>query len=277
MAGGPSRRLVAAAAAAVAAVAALAVVYRAESCPPGVAETLPVFPTDGPLEYKVELLGVTCGHMTLASSRANYQGRDAYHIVMTASNSQFFNKIYRVDGRIESWVDAGEMTTLAYRSDITEKGERDIRSYRIDHERKVVIAEKDGTIEELAFEGGAALDPLAYVFRGRVLAGYPETSFSLRLLTDRGIIDTVSRVLEFKRISTFEGRQVLLGVQPLTADGEMFSRKGEFSYWIDPGPERTLYLLDFKLGFGRLVAKLVGPADSEVDRRDLTRESTNDN
>jgi hypothetical protein len=37
---------------------------------------------------------------------------------------------------------------------------------------------------------------------------------------------------------------------------------------IDPGPERTLYRLDFKLSFGRLVAKLRGAADGPVDRRD---------
>jgi hypothetical protein len=47
----------------------------------------------------------------------------------------------------------------------------------------------------------------------------------------------------------------------------MFSKKGEFVYWIDPGPARTLYRLDFKLGFGRLLAKLTGPAHEPADRR----------
>jgi hypothetical protein len=277
MAGVLSRRMIAVSAAGLAMVAATVAFYVAGSGPPAAAPVLGEFPIEGPLAYKVEYLGVTCGHMSLESRRATFRGRDAYHVIMTARNSDFFNKIYRVDGRIESWVDAATMSTMAYRSDITEKGDRDVRQYVVDRERNVVVAEKDGKVEEVPFEAGAALDPLAFIFRGRVLAGYPETSFSLRLLTDKGVIETVTRVLEFKGMSTFDGRRVLLGVEPQTADSEMFARKGEFSYWIDPGPQRTLYLLDFKLSFGRLVARLMGPADGDFDRRDLTREPANSN
>lgn len=272
MAKAVSRRMIAVSAAGLAAVAATVAIYVAGSGPPAVAPELGEFPIEGPLAYKVDYLGVTCGHMSLESRRTKFRGRDAYHVIMTARNSDFFNKIYRVDGRIESWVDAATMSTMAYRSDITEKGERDIRQYVVDRERSVVVAEKDGKVEEVPFEAGAALDPLAFIFRGRVLAGYPETSFSLRLLTDKGVIETLTRVVEFKGMSTFEGRRVLLGVQPQPADSEMFARRGEFSYWIDPGPQRTLYLLDFKLGFGRLVARLTGPADGEFDRRDLAQD-----
>jgi hypothetical protein len=230
----------------------------------------PPFPIDALSHYKVEFLGVTCGQMTLESRLENRDGRPAYHVVMTARNSKFFNKIYRVDGRIESWVDAETMTTLVYESDITEKGERGIKRYTIDRSRGVVIAEEDGTTEEIPYEGEGGLDPLAYIYRSRVLAGATGTTFSLRLLTDKGAVGTVSRVVEARLMKTFEGRRPLLKIQPETADNEMFSRKGEFVYWVDPGPERTLHLIDFKLGFGRLTAKLTGPADGPVDRRGLT-------
>ena len=77
-------------------------------------DALPIFPTDGPYHYSVEYLGITCGHMTLESRLEEYEGRPAYHVVMTASNSKFFNKIYRVDGQIDSWIDAETMSTLVY-------------------------------------------------------------------------------------------------------------------------------------------------------------------
>jgi hypothetical protein len=225
------------------------------------------FPTDGPYHYKVEYLGITCGHMTLDSRLEDYEGRPAYHVVMTASNSKFFNKIYRVDGQIDSWVDAETMSTLAYRSDITEKGRRKIRRYDIDYEKGEVTAERRGKVTMVPFEGGSALDPLAYVFRGRALAEGTGSTFDLDLLTDRGVIATASRVGELKRFRTPDGKIELLRVQPMTADGEMFSRKGEFVYWIKPDESRTLYRLDFKLPFGRLLAKYVGPADGTFDRR----------
>ncbi len=257
--------LVVLAGAAVAATAAMTML-RAEQRSSGPEEP-PPFPIDALSHYKVEFLGITCGHMTLESRLENRGGRPAYHIVMTARNSKFFNKIYRVDGRIESWVDAETMTTIVYESDITEKGERGIKRYTVDRSRGVVIAEEDGTTKEFAYEGQGGLDPLAYVYRSRALAGATGTTFSLRLLTDKGAVGTVSRVVEARLMKTFEGKRPLLKIQPETADNEMFSRKGEFVYWVDPGPDRTLHLIDFKLGFGRLTARLTGPADGPVDRR----------
>ena len=236
-------------------------------------QTLPVamtpseFSLDGPFAYSVEYMGVTCGHMTLESRLEDYQGRSAYHVVMTARNSDFFNKIYRVDGRIDSWVDRETMTTIAYASDITEKGERKIRRYDVDRQKRVIVADKHGNVSEIPYDGGAALDPLAFVYRGRALANPGVKQFSINLLTDRGVIATDSLVGERKRFGTYDGKRELQRVQPITSDGEMFSKKGEFIYWIDPGLTRTLYRLDFKLGFGRLLAKLTGPADGPADRR----------
>jgi hypothetical protein len=242
-------------------------VYRAEPQSPGGLEAPAAFPTEGPYHYRVEYLGIACGHMTLESHLEEFDNRPAYHVVMTACNSKFFNKIYRVDGRIESWVDAKTMSTLAYESDITEKGRRKVRSYRIDYEKGVVRADKYGKVKTVPYEGEAALDPLAYVFRGRMLAGGPGSTFELNILTDRGVTETGTQVGELKRFDTADGKKDLLRVQPLTADGKMFDRTGEFVYWIDPGVTRKLYRLNFKLPFGRLQANYTGPADGPVDRR----------
>lgn len=244
-----------------------AFVFRAAPQTLPVAMTPSEFSLDGPFAYSVEYLGVTCGHMTLESRLEDYQGRPSYHVIMTARNSNFFNKIYRVDGRIDSWVDRETMTTIAYASDITEKGERKIRRYDVDRQKRVIVADKHGKVSEIPYDGGAALDPLAFVYRGRALANPGVKQFSINLLTDRGVIATDSLVGERKRFGTYDGKRELQRIQPITSDGEMFSKKGEFIYWIDPGLTRTLYRLDFKLGFGRLLAKLTGPADGPADRR----------
>ena len=52
-----------------------------------------------------------------------------------------------------------------------------------------------------------------------------------------------------------DAEKLLLEVKPKTADGEMFSRKGEFSIWVDPDDDGALHKLDFDLSFGNLVAK----------------------
>jgi len=264
---GPFHTTVGAAAVVLALVAATALVCCTDAPAAQAGSEIQAFPTDGPFAYRVEYLGVTCGQMTLESRLEEFEGRPAYHVIMTARNSKFFNKIYRLDGRIDSWVDAETMSTIAYESDITERGDRDIKRYRIDRDRGVATSEKNGKVTEVAFEGGPALDPMAFVYRSRVLASGPGTTYSVRVLTDRGVVEAVSLVGEKKRFSTYDGERELLRLQPITANGEMFSRRGEFVLWIDPGPARTLHRLDFKLGFGRLKAELMGPAAGHVDRR----------
>ena len=226
-------------------------------------------PVDSRLAYMVEYLGITCGHMTLESRLEDFRGKPAYHMIMTARNSRFFNKIYRVDGRIDSWVDVETMSTLAYISDITEKGKRKIKRYFIDREAGVVRAEKHGEKKTVPYDGGPALDPLAFVFRGRALAGETGTTFTQPILTDHGPVETISKVGELKKLNTVDGERELLPVQPMPADKVLFSLKDEVVYWIDPGPGRKLYQLDFKLGWGRLLCKLTGPAEESADRRGI--------
>ena len=223
--------------------------------------TREAMPVDGPFAYQVEYLGLTCGHLTLESRLETIKGQPTYHLVATARNSKFFNKIYKVDARIDSWVDAHTMTTLAYESTIVEKGKRKLRRYDVDPEKGTVRAVKNGKTTNAAFDGQAGLDPLAFLFRARLLARQPGSRFGLRMLTDRGALETVSEVGEIERFKTFEGRRELLPIQPMPADGEMFSRKGEVVMWVGPGPERTLYRLIFRLPFGHLVARLTGPAE----------------
>jgi len=224
-------------------------------------------PLDGPWMYEIEYLGLTCGYLTLESRRETYEGRDAYHIIMRARTSSFFDHVYRVDGRLDSWTDAATLNGIAYESVITEKKKTSSSSYRVDNERQVVTRDKDGKLREIPFEGTAGLDPLAFLFRARTLAAEAGESFELRLLTDDGSLDTLSEVGDLRRRSTYEGRRELLPVEPRPASGEMFSRKGQFVMWIDPSPERTLYRFWFKLTFGKLSARLTGPAPEDGNPR----------
>ncbi|MGD9252719.1 MAG: DUF3108 domain-containing protein [Holophagae bacterium] len=259
------------AAALLAVAAAAVIVSRAgepeDGAPQKVADGLP---TDGPYRYRVEYLGVKCGELTLECRRDEFDGRPVFHIIMTGRNSKFFNKIYRVDGRVDSWVDVETLATVAYRSDVSERGKREVISYRVDLESGKVSVDKNGKKSTVDFEGGPALDPVAFVFRSRVLGGDDGGEFPLDLLTDEGPIASLCEHGRLKPFSTYSGRRELRRIQVRAVDQEKYGRKGTFVLWIDPGPARTLYRLDFKLGFGRLLAKLVGEAEGSVDRRPPT-------
>ena len=237
--------------------AVIVIVGLAAARPPDEAgEPLPEFPTEGPYAYRVEYLGITCGHMTLESRLEKYQGRPAYHVIMTASNAKFFNKIYRVDGQIDSWVDAETLTSVFYESVTTEKGETSHEYYEVDSTTGKVVAVEDGEESVLDFAGEQVLDPLAYVFRLHALAREPGQEITLTLLTSKGAVETVGRVSKIREKRTALGPRKLVKIQPQPVDGRLFSRKGTFSLWAEPGGTGALFVLDFDLSFGHLVAKL---------------------
>ncbi len=219
--------------------------------------TPPFIPLSESQHYIVRYMGITCGHMILESCLDEFEGRPAYHIVMTARNSRFFNKIYKVDGRIDSWVDVESTTTVAYESLIEEKGETSTKSYRVNSTEGTVLAVENGESQTTTFEPSApVLDPLAFIFRLQAIAREPGESVNLTLLTTDGVLETMASVGELEKRRTTLGPRHLLEIRPKPADGQMFSRKGEVSLWIDPTDEGRLVILDFKLPFGHLTAKL---------------------
>lgn len=237
------------------------------STPPVSGETAPLdcdspppFPLHGDRHYRVTYLGITCGHLNLKSSLEVLEGRPVYHFTLRARNSKFFNRIYRVDARIESWVDARKLRTIRYESEITEKGKTSSEMHTIDWETLTVRSIEDGEEREFTLdEDRPVLDPLSFVFRLQALAGATEGPKTLTLITDRGPVDAIATVDDPARRRTVDGRKNLVEVQPKSEDGKVFSRKGRFSLWVDPTGDTRLYTLDFKLSFGRLIAEITDP------------------
>ncbi len=218
---------------------------------------VPAFPIHDTVHYKVKYLGVTCGHVSFSGAMEDLDGRPAYHMIMTARNSKFFNRIYKVDARIDSWVDAETMSTLVYESVTTEKGETARERHEVDWDAGMVRSVEDGVETTMEFNSTEpVLDPLAFVFRLQALAKKGGDDITLTLLTDKGPVRTIATVRGPERKHTARGHRLLLEIEPHPADGKMFSKKGHVSLWVDPKDKSTLYILDFRLSFGHLVAKI---------------------
>ncbi len=215
------------------------------------------FPVHDEDHYTVKCLGITCGHLILSSSIVDFEGRPAYHIVMTGRNSKFFNRIYKINIRIDSWVDARTQSSLVYESVTTEKGETSTERHEINWDEGIVRSVEDGVEKTLEFSSAEpVLDPLAFIFRLQALAKVGGGEITLTLLTTRGPVQTIATVHEPKTKRTSRGRRLLLEIKPQPADGKMFSKKGQFSLWVDPQDSTTLYILDFKLPFGHLISRI---------------------
>lgn len=65
--------------------------------------------------YKVKWLGAPVGTITVSiNGMKKIDGRDAYHIEIIAKTNEFCSKIYRIDDRYVSYIDAKELYTLRH-------------------------------------------------------------------------------------------------------------------------------------------------------------------
>jgi hypothetical protein len=237
----------------------------ATTSPPDDPPLEPPIPIDDGLVYSVRWMGIRCGTMTLESYPDEEGEPDTYRIVLTARSSKFFDGIYKVRARLESWFDASRLSSVRYRDHSQEKNKTKDELYELDLDSGEVRRTKNGTQQSYEIEPHAVLDPLAYVYRIRSLAAKPGDRISLRLVTSKAALDTVALVEKKTTIKTKFGRRVVLRVQPRPESGMLFSKKGKMTLWIGTDAERIPYRISFDLYFGKLVAKLIAIGDEPED------------
>ena len=215
------------------------------------------FPIGERLVYKVTFMGIRCGTMTLESFREVEDERELCRIVMTARTTKFFDGIYRVRSRIESWFDPGAMSTIRYLDVSHEKKRVREERYELDLETGEVARFKDGEVTSFTTDVRPLLDPLAYLYRLRTLVGDGTQSVELNMVSSKEAFATVAEDRKTKTIGTPFGKREVLLVVPRPRDGMLFTKKGEMVMAVGRDDEGTLYRLAFDLSFGKLVAQLI--------------------
>jgi hypothetical protein len=236
------------------------------AAPTGAAGSLdPPFPIDERLHYKVSWLGIHCGNMTLTSFAEPVEGDVHYHVVMTARTTSFFDGIYRVRARLESWFSGALMSSVRYHDVRNEKKKHDEELYEFDAESGKVIRTRRGEVETFEFDRPYVHDPLAYVYRLRALVRGPSEAVALDLASSDGAIETIAVVQQRKKIKTPLGRVEAFQVVPQPRDEMLFSKKGRMEIWMGTDERRVPYRIEFDLSFGKLTAKLVEMERGDVD------------
>jgi hypothetical protein len=217
----------------------------------------PPFPLGERFTYNIKFMGVHCGAMTLESFTSDEGGETFYHVVMTARSSKFFDGIYRVRSRIESWFSAESMSTVRYHNISNEKKDHTDDLFELDLEAGEIVRTKNGNQETLTFEAtGGVHDPLAYLYRLRTMVGEPGDEVALTLMTSNGAVETIADVVEKKRISTALGKRDAVRVVPRPKDEMLFAKKGQMSVWYGTAETGIPYRVVFDLAFGKLIARL---------------------
>ncbi len=198
------------------------------------------------LEYDVKfgVLKVGNGKMEVLGIE-NIRGRDAWHTAFTVKGGTFF---YKVNDRLESWIDTETFASLRHVQDLQE-GKRD-RERRFEiYPDRLVYTENDSE------ERPTARDPLddgsfLYFIRTVPLSVGQTYDFPRYFRPDRNPVRV--RVLRKESVKVPAGRFDAIVIQPIIKSKGIFSENGQAEIWLSDDDRRIMLQMKSNLSFGTL-------------------------
>jgi hypothetical protein len=198
------------------------------------------------LEYDVKfgVLKVGSGRMEVLGIE-EIRGRQAWHTAFTVKGGTFF---YKVNDRLESWIDTETFASLRHVQDLQE-GKRD-RERRFEiYPDRLVYTENDSE------ERPTARDPLddgsfLYFIRTVPLSVGQTYDFPRYFRPDRNPVRV--RVLRKESVKVPAGRFAAIVIQPIIKSKGIFSENGQAEIWLSDDERRIMLQMKSNLSFGTL-------------------------
>ena len=205
------------------------------------------------LVYEISWLGIVAGtaEMTVEPPSPD-QAPPAYRITSTARSNPFFTRIFPVDDRIESVVEAAPFRSLRFDKRLSEGSKRREEEIVFDHARGVALSEgrEVATPEHVQ-------DALSAFYYLRTLPLEPGRSLHLPVHAGGRNYALQVDVLARERIDTPFGPRVAFKVEPHQDYQGVFDQRGRLFVWIADDAGRLPLMMRSELAIGAIVARLV--------------------
>jgi uncharacterized protein DUF3108 len=198
------------------------------------------------LEYDVKFgpLHVGNGSMEVVGVDT-VRGKEAWHTAFNVRGGTFF---YRVNDRLESWLDVRSLSSLRHTQDLNE-GRRDReRHFEIYPERGVFAEE--GKDEQPTVEAPLDDGSFLYFLRTIPLEVGQTYEFNRYFRPDRNPVTI--RVLRRERVKVPAGQFDAIVVQPIIKTKGIFSESGRAEIWLSDDDNHIMLQMKSKLSIGSL-------------------------
>lgn len=198
----------------------------------------PPFEVGERMVFAIKAFGVTAGHATLEIKEIlNLDGHEVYHIVVTAQTTPFFSIFYRINDRLETYLDTKEFYPHRYEAHLEEGKYR--KNEVISYDQKRHVAYYKG--KEIKIPPRVQ-DSVSTYYYLRTLNLKTGDMVKVPVNCGRHNYFLTLDVRGEERIHTKDGHHQALILIPrsLTLEGEM-KRKGEATAYLSM-TEKTLLL-----------------------------------
>ncbi len=207
------------------------------------------------LTYSVKYGPIRAGECRLeVGAPVVVEGRPCLPLVGTARSSDFFSSIFRVEDRMESFLDVDYLLPWRFRKNLQEGKFRANQVIDLDQVNRVATYH-DGAAIPLDPEAQDVLSALFYI---RTLDLSPGRQAVFRVHADKKNVDMELHVLGRERVDTDAGKFDCLVVEPLILlDSGLYDhKKGKLVMYLTDDARKLPVQFKIKVFFGSIVLSL---------------------
>ncbi len=179
-------------------------------------------------------------------------GKECYHVVSEAKSSNFFSYFFKVDDRMDSYIDIHGI--------FSRKFEKRIREGKFTSDQVITYDQENN----LAFFKGDSLKISSFVQDALSIFYYVRTqdlevgkSIIVDSFTDGKLYPLEVAVLRIEEVEVEAGRFECFVIEPSFRGSSVFGQKGKLKIWLTNDERKMIVLMKSKVPFGNIYAKLM--------------------
>jgi len=218
----------------------------------------PPFPVGEELTFDLTWMGIKGGTARMAvSEKTTWAGIPVYHLVTTAESAPAVSVFYRVEDRIESFVDVQSLSSLYFKSRQQEGKYRGIKDIFFDPQAGKATYRKNKEPTEVFPIPAGVQDSLSAFYYLRTLPLRPDAPVVIPTFDSKKTWQVEVQILGREKLKTLWGPVQALKIKPLLKSEGIFKRKGDILIWLTEDAQKLPVKMETKIPIGSIVATLV--------------------
>ncbi len=217
------------------------------------------------LEYSLSWGDIPAGSSSMEITEiVNLNGKKAYHVVSTTWSNKFVSAFYKVNSRIDSYVDMLNFSSL--KLEITEQTGRRNKHEEVyfNSKNNKIIYKKNG--EERILDGQENLyDSISSIYFLRSLDIKPGKTINIKTFSNGKIYNVTIHILDRETISTGSGSFNTVKAHSVIMNKDLSEKKGETYIWLNDDEYSTPVKIETKINVGTITAALIN-ASGQTER-----------
>jgi hypothetical protein len=190
-------------------------------------------------------------------------GRKCYYIVSTAKSNKFFSVFFKVDDKVESFMDVHGLYSLRYDKHLREGKFRADISMIFDQENHLAIYNSGKDTFEVAEYAQDVLSAFYFVRTQQLTVG---RSIFVDNHTDKKNYPLEVKVLRKDRVKVEAGEFDCVVVEPILKTPGIFKQKGSLTIWLTDDEVKMPVLMKSKVIIGSISTELISYQLGEVGK-----------